>query len=193
MDFDVLRALYDSSADLTEGEPPAARNSNLLSLGMFVFQLKTLPYQELQRQASWRHPSGARVGARPVAQYLGPDDESITLSGVCLPELTGGVSFIDQLRDMADAGDGYPMIEGSGYVYGTFVIEKIDETRSLFFWDGAARRIEFTISLKRVDDAATPPAADQAQVDAMTARGDALRNGINKRTADAVAAANGAG
>ncbi|MNP81817.1 Phage P2 GpU [compost metagenome] len=32
------------------------------------------------------------------------------------------------------------------------MIEKITETRTLFFPDGAARRIEFSIELKRIDD-----------------------------------------
>ena len=36
-------------------------------------------------------PSGNnRIGARPAYQYLGPDDETTTLSGVLLPEVTGG-------------------------------------------------------------------------------------------------------
>jgi hypothetical protein len=30
------------------------------------------------------------VGKRPTYQFLGPDEECITLSGVLLPELTGG-------------------------------------------------------------------------------------------------------
>ena len=32
------------------------------------------------------------------------------------------------------------------------MIDNISETKTLFFQDGAARRIEFTIALKRIDD-----------------------------------------
>lgn len=35
---------------------------------------------------------------------------------------------------------------------GSFVIEGISTTRTEFFDDGAARKIEFSIKLKRVDD-----------------------------------------
>ena len=142
-----LRTLLNGASQALTTLP--SYSSNLMSLGLFVFQLASLPYQELQRQAGWRHASGSRVGARPVSQFLGPDEESVTLSGILLPEITGNVSALERLREMAAEGSAWPLIEGNGYIYGQFVIEKIDEGRSLFFYDGAARRIEFTIALKR--------------------------------------------
>ncbi|WP_200889036.1 phage tail protein [Yersinia rochesterensis] len=48
---------------------------------MFIFMLQTVPYQDFQHQMAWRHPSNARIGKRPSSQFLGPDEESITLSG----------------------------------------------------------------------------------------------------------------
>ncbi|MDA5542791.1 phage tail protein [Yersinia rochesterensis] len=48
---------------------------------MFVFMLQTVPYQDFQHQMAWCHPSNARIGKRPSSQFLGPDEESITLSG----------------------------------------------------------------------------------------------------------------
>ena len=36
----------------------------MMSLGMFVFGLTTLAYQDMQRQTSWRHPGNSRVGTR---------------------------------------------------------------------------------------------------------------------------------
>ena len=38
----------------------------MMALGMFVFSLETLAYQELQRQTDWRHPSSPRVGVQPA-------------------------------------------------------------------------------------------------------------------------------
>ncbi|MOA68720.1 Phage P2 GpU [compost metagenome] len=52
---------------------------------------------------------------------------------------------------MADTGLSWPLIEGTGFIYGMFVITSLSKTRTVFFKDGAARRIEFTLSLKRVD------------------------------------------
>ena len=124
----------------------------MLALGMFVFSLSTLAYQELQRQTEWRHASRNRVGAAPARQFVGRGDDSITLPGVILPELAGSALSLDALRLMANTGKAWPMVEGSGRIYGLWVIESLSETKTIFFRDGTPRRIEFTISLKRIDD-----------------------------------------
>lgn len=126
--------------------------SAMMTLGLFVFGLSTLPYQQLQRQLAWRHPSNSRVGAMPASQYLGREAETITLSGVLLPEITGGRVSLALVEEMAEQGKAWPLIEGTGYHYGAFVITALETTSTLFFADGAARRIEFTLSLKRADD-----------------------------------------
>lgn len=124
----------------------------LMAFGMFVFGLETAAYQDFQRQTEWRHGSTSRIGTNPARQYLGRGDESITLQGVLLPALAGTVLSLDTLRTMADTGKAYPLIEGTGRIYGVWVIESMTEGRTIFFNDGAARRIEFSLSLKRIDD-----------------------------------------
>lgn len=59
---------------------------------------------------------------------------------------------LDEIRAMANTGKAWALVEGTGRVYGLFVIESLSETRSVFFQDGTARRIEFSLTLKRVDD-----------------------------------------
>ena len=124
----------------------------MLSLGMFVFSLSTLAYQELQRQTNWRHASNSRVGAPPALQFVGRGDDTITLPGIILPELAGSVLSLDALRLMANTGKAWPMVEGTGRIYGLWVIESLSETKTVFFRDGTPRRIEFTLTLKRTDD-----------------------------------------
>ena len=124
----------------------------MLALGMFVFSLSTLAYQELQRQTEWRHPSNSRVGAAPARQFVGRGDDSITLPGIIFPELAGTTLSLDALRLMANTGKAWPMIEGTGRIYGLWVIDSLSETNTVFFRDGTPRRIEFTLSLKRIDD-----------------------------------------
>lgn len=124
----------------------------MMALGLFIFQLRTVPYQELQRQSEWRHAANSRLGCRPVRQYIGPGNDSITLSGTLKPEITGGPVTLDMLRVMADTGRAWLLMEGSGKIYGMYVIEKISETKKDFFKDGAARTIDFTIELARIDD-----------------------------------------
>lgn len=124
----------------------------MMALGMFVFGLDTVPYQQLQRQRSWRHPTTSRVGKRPARQSTGPGEDNITLSGTLYPEITGGKVTLAMLSYMAETGKAWPLLEGTGYFYGLFTIEDISETGSIFFADGSARKIDFSIKLCRVDE-----------------------------------------
>lgn len=124
----------------------------MMALGMFVFSLETLAYQEFQRQTDWRHGSTSRIGTNPARQYLGRGEDSITLPGVLLPGLAGSPLGLDTLRTMADTGKAWPLVQGDGRIFGLWVIESLSETRTLFFRDGAARRIEFNLKLSRIDD-----------------------------------------
>ncbi|MGY2231601.1 phage tail protein [Pseudomonas tolaasii] len=124
----------------------------MMALGMFVFSLRTAAYQELQRQTDWRHASNNRVGAAPARQFVGRGEDTITLPGIILPELAGTALSLDALRLMANTGKAWPMVEGTGRIYGLWVIDSLSENKTLFFPDGTARRIEFTLSLKRIDD-----------------------------------------
>ena len=123
----------------------------MMCLGMFVFGLQTIAYQTLQRHTEWRHAKNSRVGARAASQYLGPGDDTITLSGWVAPELTGSAASIALLRRMADTGTPYLLLAGTGDVLGAFKVTSADETQTLFFVDGSARRVEFTFVLECVD------------------------------------------
>lgn len=147
----------------------------MLCLGLFVFALDTLSYQELQRRSSWKHASQARVGARNASQYLGPGDDVITLTGVVMPEFIGDPVSLSMLRLMADQGAAWVLVEGTGTIYGAFVITEMQETKTLFHVDGEARRIEFTITLQRVDEDADET-AEQMISDSMGDLGALLQD-----------------
>lgn len=125
----------------------------MMTLGFFVFSLKTASYQQLQRQTTWRHSKAARIGQRPQYQYLGPGEDTISLSGVLYPEITGGRSTtLDLLRVMAEEGKAWPLIEGTGRMYGFWAITSVSETDSNQLRDGAPQKVDFDIQLTRVDD-----------------------------------------
>lgn len=124
----------------------------MMTLGMFVFGLDTVAYQNLQRQTAWRHAAQSRIGRRPARQFLGQGEDTITLSGTLLPQFTGGQQSLDELREMADQGAAWPLIEGTGRYYGLFVVESMSERGSHHMRDGAAQRIEFDLVLQRVDE-----------------------------------------
>ncbi len=124
----------------------------MMAFGYFIFNLYTTPYQNEQHEKTWRYPSNSRVGARPSYQFLGQGEETKILSGVLMPEITGGRVSLELLEKMADTGKAYPLIEGTGVFYGLFVVGKISKTKTEFFNDGAPRRIEFSAEFTRIDD-----------------------------------------
>lgn len=124
----------------------------LMSLDQFVFGMSTLAHQELQRQRQWKHASNARVGARPGRQFTGPGDDTITISGVLVPELTGKLASLDELANMAGKGQAYALVDGAGTVYGAYLITGMQETGSHIDASGRPRRVAFSITLERTDD-----------------------------------------
>ncbi len=126
---------------------------HLLALGMFVFALPTLPFDELQHKTDWRHARASRVGARDATQFVGPGDETVSLSGAVYTELVDGRVSLDDLRTIADEGEALPLVDGSGTVYGNFVITALDVRHTALMADGTPRRIDFGLDLLRVDDA----------------------------------------
>ncbi len=106
----------------------------MMVLGLYVFMLRTVPYQELQYQRSWRHAANSRVNRRPSTQFLGPENDMLTLSGVLMPEITGGRLSLLALEQMAEQGKAWPLIEGSGTIYGMYVIEGLKRSRAITWW-----------------------------------------------------------
>ncbi len=124
----------------------------MLALGDFVFARQSAPFQQLRRTGAERWGSNNRLHNRPGYQHLGPGEETLSLSGVLHPGVTGGRLSLDELRTMQESGSARTSIDGAGHLYGRWVITDLQQTSSLFFNDGQARRIEFTLSLTRVDD-----------------------------------------
>lgn len=125
----------------------------MMVLGLFVFSIDTAAFDSLSRRLAWRHPSQSRIGARPSHQFLGVDDEVITLSGVTHTEIANfGRVSLEVLEEMGNRGEAWLLIGGDTKIYGHYVIEGLETTQTEFFEDGTARKIEFSLSLKRVDE-----------------------------------------
>lgn len=121
----------------------------MMQLGGFQFGINTAAYQGLSRSDEWRWPDQERFGQAPALQYTGPGATTITLDGILYPEWRGGLGQLDAMR--AEAGKGKPLVlvDGRGQALGMWVIERVDESQSIFAAGGVARRVEFTLQLKR--------------------------------------------
>ena len=125
----------------------------LASLGLFVFEPFKVAFDELQQKINYRYGTGNAVGVRPRMQYIGPDNDTISFSGVVYPELAGSnVASIDELIAMGKTGKTYALMDGTGRFYGMFYIESINRNQSHLLTNGSPRKIGFDISLKLQDD-----------------------------------------
>lgn len=124
----------------------------LMTLGMMVFKRQTLPFTSMAHKATFRWPANSRVGARPAAQYLGPDAETITLTGSLAPEITGGQPSVIALQAMAQSGRAWPLIAGNGLIYGMYVIKELTDTHSELNARGEPKKIDFIVTLERIDE-----------------------------------------
>ena len=65
---------------------------------------------------------------------------------------------------MADQGRSWPLIDGTGMIYGMYVISSVTENGSEYYSNGSPRKITFTLKLTRVDESLEALAGDlQAQ------------------------------
>lgn len=126
----------------------------MMIFGMFPFSIPTAAYQQLQRSTNWRHPSNSRVGDMPAYQFIGRGEDTITLEGSIVPEF-GSQMSITALRTMGDTGKAFPLISGTGKVYGLYILRDLQETQTYFFKDGLPRKIDFSIQLEQVQKAGT--------------------------------------
>jgi phage protein U len=121
----------------------------MMMMGPYPFMLDTAAYQEIKRVSTYRWKEQSRIGRKPGQQYVGPGADQITLKGEILPHWKGGYYQLDLMR--AQAGRGKPMLllEGhGGFVLGDWVILNIEGTGTELQANGAARVINFSLTLK---------------------------------------------
>lgn len=125
----------------------------LMSLGQFIFNTSSLAFKEIQRQRSWNYVDNAVAFGRAKKQFMGSGQDSISLPGLIYEEYGFGSRFaLDELASMADTGQGFVLMDGSGYLYGVYVIDNIDETKSFLVDNGVPRKVDYTLKLSRADD-----------------------------------------
>ncbi|MEN3258527.1 phage tail protein [Sodalis endosymbiont of Spalangia cameroni] len=124
----------------------------MMVYGMFVFELKTLPYQQLRHSLNWRHVKNDRINRSAKWQYIGAGETLLNLDGVLYPEITGGDVSLAALATQAYTGRPWPLISGAGQIYGMYVLTGLQATHTAFDRYGKAKKIEFAISFQRCDE-----------------------------------------
>lgn len=120
----------------------------MMMLGAYPFSLKTAAYEQLKRSATYRWKGQDRVGRLPAQQYVGPGAMDVSINGTILPHWNGGLHQVDAMRAVAGRGKALLMVDGTGRVWGDWVILSIAETETDHFADGAPREIGFSMTMR---------------------------------------------
>lgn len=119
-----------------------------MAFGRFEFHILKNAFQTLDRSTSYRWAAQELI-TRVEAQFFGKDRDSITLDGVIYPVFIGSPDPdpLKPLKEIASKGENAILIDSSGYSYGRFTVEKIQETLREFTAEGIPKKLEFKLQL----------------------------------------------
>ncbi|MFA5688565.1 MAG: phage tail protein [Kiritimatiellales bacterium] len=124
--------------------------SFLLIIGVapndFVFEVSGTTYNRLQRSSSWRWAKMPRARRLPARQSIGPDDDTIELSGTIITERSGYTSM-NRLRELMGTGEPQLLCDSFGNVFDRWCIESVTETQTNLHENGLPRKQTFTMKM----------------------------------------------
>lgn len=121
----------------------------MLKLGDYSFEINTAAYEQLIRVHNYRWPAQERLGRSPAHQYTGPGDITIELSGTLYPQKLEDLKQLNHMRAQADKGAALQLVDGLGFVHGSWCILTVREENSSFTQEGVPLKINFNLSLVR--------------------------------------------
>ena len=90
------------------------------------------------------------AGAEIYREWVGENDEIITMRGRIFPQRLGGLSEIELLEASRAKGIANYLIRGNGNGLGWFVIEKLSRAHTYLGADGIGKQIIFEAQFARV-------------------------------------------
>ena len=121
----------------------------MMLLGAYRFCIGNAAYQTLARSTEYNWQEQIRLSSEPAMQFVGSGAETITLEGEIYPQFKGGLRQIALMRAQAGLGLPLMLISGNGTAFGRWCIIAINETQTFFLKDGTARKIAFSLTLKK--------------------------------------------
>jgi phage protein U len=133
------------------GDPARGRGGPLLMFwGPCQFQVFPLNYEELEHETETEWAPKEIAGAALYREWVGENDETITLRGKIFPYTRiGGLYEIEYLEAMRRAGHCDLIGRADGYIHGWFVCERLSREHTAIFRTGVGQQVEFEATFKR--------------------------------------------
>lgn len=126
----------------------------LMTLGDIRFTVADGAYQTLGRVLEMRVARLDRAGRQAARQILG-EDETVDIEGTCYPGQRHGRDRVDSFRALARTKEPQMLTDGTGAVWGMFVLERVEERGTLLGPGGVPTRQDFRLSLGRFGEDAS--------------------------------------
>lgn len=121
-------------------------------LGNFVFSLKSMTQDGINRSSEYNWAEKERVGDLPNFQNLGIRQDQIEISGVFYAQFNPEMKTVDDIRRSQLTTQANNLITNQGKVLGRFVLVSIQENMSSFNKKDIPLKTEFTMVLKRTPE-----------------------------------------
>ena len=154
--------------------------TQMYTLGDVVLAVPALAATQAARIARQRWAAQERVGARPGWQWLGPGEETLTLSGVSLPLSAGTADAVSTLRTAAAGGEPLTLADGAGRVLGRWVVRAVEERRRGIRADGTPARIDWRLDLALYEPSSSPPSVAPGVAAAIAVEGEQAVAALNE-------------
>ena len=128
----------------------------LAKLGEVLFTAKDVPLHSLRRESSGRWVTHETLKGDTILSFSGSHPRKIQLAGTLLSSFHGGLSKIEALHEMVEKGSVVPFTaskDDSGTYLGLWAVTSISDERTLFDYQGCAKKIEFHLELLQVSHA----------------------------------------
>ena len=122
-------------------------SQTMMALGDYRFSIDTLAYQRLRREQAYRWQPQPRLLYSPALQFVGMGADTITMAGVIYPELGNGFNQLKGMREQAGKGKPLLLVDGLGYVWGLWVIQRLTEQQAVLGANGQPHKQSFQLQL----------------------------------------------
>lgn len=130
-----------------------------MMLGSFAFEAIGFGFEGIKRRTNTPWVDVPVAQTLNQQQWTGATSDELTISGVIFPLEFGGLSQLEGLRSEAFAGEPLVYVSGDmseGSIHGTYTIQSIDEDGTYYDNRAQARKVKYSIKLKRYGDSDTP-------------------------------------
>lgn len=118
----------------------------LAKLGNVIFKPKSLPFSRLQMDRKNVWVEHKALNGSSFLSFTGRSAKKMEIIGSLLPDFHQGLSQLEELHQMSDETQAFPLSLSSKYL-GMWFISSLHEERTLFDSEGYPRRIDFKLEL----------------------------------------------